>query len=118
MSLNGIGGPRDHVEAMRLFRKAADAGHVGSMFAVGAMLGGGHDIAEDRAAARTWYRKAAEKGHAHAQLMLGRFLARGLGGDADPKEARLWLERALAAGVKEANTDLEQLSPAPVAALS
>jgi TPR repeat protein len=83
------------------------------MFAVGAMYGGGHDVPEDRPAARRWYRLAAEKGHAHAQLMLGRFLARGLGGDPDPKEAKLWLDRALAAGIAEANTDLESLAAEP-----
>ena len=79
MSLNGTGGARDHAESMRLFRKAAESGHIGAMFAVGAMFGGGHDVPEDRPEARRWYRMAAEKGHGHAQMMLGRFLARGAG---------------------------------------
>jgi len=109
MSLNGTGGARDHAESMRLFRKAAESGHIGAMFAVGAMLGGGHDVPEDRAEARRWYRMAGEKGHGHAQMMLGRFLARGLGGARDPIEARTWLQRAIASGIREARVDLDQL---------
>jgi len=44
-------------------------------------------------------------------MMLGRFLARGLGGQSDPREARIWLERALAAGIAEAQVDLDALAP-------
>jgi TPR repeat protein len=83
------------------------------MFAVGAMLGGGHDLAEDRAEARRWYKMAAEKGHSHAQMMLGRFLARGLGGPVETKEARQWLQRAQASGAAEAGQDLDRLPPEP-----
>ena len=63
MSLNGVGGTRDHAEALVLFRRAADRGHVGAMFAVGAMLGGGHEVPEDRrsrpGAGTGWRRIAA-----------------------------------------------------------
>jgi TPR repeat protein len=98
---------------LRLFRKAAESGHVGAMFAVGAMLGGGHEVPEDRAAARNWYRMAAEKGHGHAQMMLGRFLSRGLGGEVDTLEGRIWLQRAVASGLNEAARDLDQLDAEP-----
>ena len=82
---------------------------MGAMFGVGAMLGGGHDVPEDRVDARRWYRMAAEKGHLHAQMMLGRFLARALGGEQDFREAKIWLERARAAGLEEASYDLDRV---------
>src|ERR1019366_4274305 len=44
MMLNGRGGAKDHAGALALFEKAAGRGHVGAMFAVGAMKGGGHEV--------------------------------------------------------------------------
>ena len=100
----------------RLFQRAADADHVGAMFAIGALYGGGHDIPWDRPQAQRWFRMAAERGHAHAQLMLGRYLARGLAGETNLGEARVWLERAAAQGMEEAQRDLRRsLRAAPAA---
>ncbi|MGH7076994.1 MAG: tetratricopeptide repeat protein, partial [Acetobacteraceae bacterium] len=111
MFVTGQGGPRDHKEALRLYRKAARRGHVGAMFAVGALLGGGHDIAPDRNRAARWYRAAAERGHGQAQLMLGRYFLNGTAGVRDPAEARSWLERAAAQGLAEASSFLAELPP-------
>jgi hypothetical protein len=87
------------------------------MFAVGAMLGGGHDVPWDRPAAQNWFRQAAERGHAYAQLMLGRYLARGLNGEGNIEEARFWFTKALGQGLAEAEGDLAALphpeQPAP-----
>jgi TPR repeat protein len=80
------------------------------MFAVGAMLGGGHEVPENREEAQSWYRRAAEKGHAHAQLMLGRFLMRGLAGERNDSEAREWLEKAKLQGMGEADAELQRLA--------
>ncbi|HEY2132619.1 MAG TPA: hypothetical protein VGH36_06555, partial [Acetobacteraceae bacterium] len=95
--------------ALLLFQRAANHGHVGAMFALGALYGGGHDVPWDRPAAQRWFRAAAERGHGHAQMMLGRYLARNVAGVHDPVEARLWLERALAQGLQEAQADLAAL---------
>ncbi|MGH7191821.1 MAG: tetratricopeptide repeat protein, partial [Acetobacteraceae bacterium] len=92
-------------------QKAARRGHVGAMFAVGALLGGGHDIAPDRNRAARWYRAAAERGHGQAQLMLGRYFLNGTAGVRDPAEARSWLERAAAQGLAEASSFLAELPP-------
>ena len=115
MMVNGRGGPRDHTAALALFAKAAEQGHVGGMFALGAMHGGGHDVVQNRPLAEHWFRRAAERGHPHAQLMLGRYLARGLAGTLDPAEARRWLERAQAQGLAEAGSDLARLHAPPPA---
>ena len=81
MMVNGRGGPRDHDAALVLFEKAAEEGHVGAMFALGALHGGGHDVRMDRPAAQRWFRAAAERGHGQAQMMLGRYSPAGLAGD-------------------------------------
>jgi TPR repeat protein len=96
---------------LALFEKAAARGHVGAMFAMGAMHGGGHEVPTDRAAAQHWFHEAAERGHAYAQMMLGRYLARGLAGERDFDRARVWSERALAQGLQEARADLATLPP-------
>jgi len=111
--LNARGGPKDHAGALALFEKAAGRGHVGAMFACGAMWGGGHDVPMDRAVAQRWFRAAAERGHAYAQMMLGRYLARGLAGECDPEQARQWLERAVGQGLAEARADLAGLPLPP-----
>jgi len=110
--LTGRGGPKDHPGALVLFQKAAGRGHVGAMFAMGAMHGGGHEVPTDRPSAQHWFRAAAERGHAYAQMMLGRYLVRGLAGERDFDQARVWLERALAQGLQEARSDLAALPPA------
>ena len=83
------------------------------MFAVGAMLGGGHEVPWDRVAAQRWFRAAAERGHPYAQMMLGRYLARNLAGEQNIVEARRWSERAVAQGLQDAKADLAALPPRP-----
>jgi hypothetical protein len=109
MMVSGRGGPKDHPSALVLFEKAAGRGHVGAMFAMGAMYGGGHDVPMDRVVAQRWFTAAAERGHAYAQMMLGRYLARGLAGERDLDRARTWTERAIAQGLQEARADLSAL---------
>jgi TPR repeat protein len=99
--------------ALKLIAKAAAGKHSDAMVALGALLGGGHQIEADRKMAQRWFRKAAELGHGPAQMMLGRYLAAGAAGEIDPREARQWLERVVAQGITEAQTDLSALSNAP-----
>jgi len=73
------------------------------------MLGGGHDVPEQREEAFAWFMRAAVKKHPHAQLMVGRYLAYGVAGRTDIAEARIWLRRARAQGVTEADQDLNGL---------
>jgi TPR repeat protein len=108
--VNGRGGPRDHFEAARQFARAAELGHGGAMFGLGALYGGGHDVPMDRAAAFRWFRQAAERSHPQAQLMLGRYLRLGLAGPPDLDGARLWFKRALDSGLSEAATELANLN--------
>ena len=113
MHVNGLGGPRDHRAALEWFQRAANQGHVGAMFALGALYGGGHQVMWDRSKAQRWFKAAAERGHPQAMMVLGRYLARGLGGESDKAQARVWFERALAAGIKDAETELAELPTPP-----
>jgi len=96
-----------------LFEKAAGKGHVGAMYALGMLSGGGHDVPTDPAVAQYWFRAAAGRGHAEAQKMLGRYLARGLAGERDLEAARLWLGRAAAQGLADAELDLASIRSVP-----
>jgi TPR repeat protein len=102
MMVNGRGGAADRTTAMALFEKAAGKGHVGAMFALGALT----DQASNRALSQRWLRAAAERGHGKAQQMLGRYLAQGLAGVCDPEEARAWFAKAAAQGITDAEYDL------------
>jgi len=77
------------------------------------MLGGGHEVPENRAEAFDWFMRAATKKHPHAQLMVGRYLAYGVAGRKDSAEALVWLKRARAQGVLEADHDIEPLETRP-----
>jgi TPR repeat protein len=107
MMLNGRGGSRDKAVARELFAQAAAQGSGAAMFALGVLAEGDRD---GRAVAQDWFRRAAEGGHPYGQLMLGRYLARGLAGSADPLEAEHWLTRAKAAGLADAQLELDRLA--------
>ena len=55
MLVDGRAGQRDHALALEMFGRAAASGHVGAMFSLGAINGGGHDVAENRTLARQWF---------------------------------------------------------------
>ncbi|QDH15224.1 hypothetical protein E3E11_04440 [Oecophyllibacter saccharovorans] len=78
--------PPDHEKAVLLYRPAAERDDPEALFALGALFGGGHEVAEDRQKAEGYFRRAAELGHALAQLMLGRYLLKGLGSRQDRAE--------------------------------
>jgi TPR repeat protein len=90
--------PRRRDIAELAYRKAADAGHVDSMLAVGSLVEDRGDSNE----ARVWYRKAAAAGNLEAIRRLGRLV--------EPEEARVWYRKAAAAGDVEAMRRLGDLA--------
>ena len=68
MMVTGRGGVPDRATAVALFEKAAGKGHVGAMFALGALNDRG-DPAK-RAFSQRWLRAAAERGHSKARELL------------------------------------------------
>ncbi|MCG3771701.1 MAG: Secretory immunoglobulin A-binding protein EsiB [Nitrosomonadaceae bacterium] len=67
----GHGIPQDHVEAVRLYLKAADQGHAPAQYTLGNMYDDGLGVTQDKPQMLHWYRKAADQGHVIAQYELG-----------------------------------------------
>ena len=69
---NGSNGKKkNHAEAMKWYRKAAEKGNANALFRMGYMYENGKSVKKDYAEAMKWYRKAAEKGHAEAIFCIG-----------------------------------------------
>lgn len=68
MVANGQGGlPEDHVKALDLYRKAAEAGHPEAQVELAGMIEAGVGVDEDPDEAAKWYEKSAQNGCAEAQ---------------------------------------------------
>ncbi|MGE5707709.1 MAG: UvrD-helicase domain-containing protein, partial [Bacteroidota bacterium] len=91
-------------EATRWYQRAAEAGHVPAMHALGEIHYYGEAGKEDPEAAAHWYRAAAERGHAPSQYSLGFMLSHGL--PRDPAAAVHWLRLAAEQGHREAQHEL------------
>ena len=106
--LAGHGVPADPVQAVRLYRRAAELGNERAMFSLGVCFeqGIGIDGWADEAAdggemnktaaewAVEWYRKSAVAGYAPAQNNLGGCYEAGFGVAHDPVQAVNWYTRA------------------------
>jgi TPR repeat protein len=83
---NGYGVPKNELEALGWFRRAADRGYVIAQNALGSIF----QLSKRYAEAATWYRKAADQGHTQAQISLGLLYEGGLGMPQDYVEALKW----------------------------
>ena len=88
----------DDEQAVRWYRKAADAGDANGMYNHGVMYANGRGVAKDEAQAVHWYRKAADAGHANGMFNLGIMYANGQGVVKDEAEAVRWYRKAADAG--------------------
>jgi len=69
---NGQGVSRDHVAAVKWYRKAAEHGNAQGQFNLGRMYERGRGVGKNVAEAVKWYRKAAEQGNLGAKESLAR----------------------------------------------
>eukprot|EP00729_Bicosta_minor_P032625 gene32625-biopygen27452 len=104
---NGSGAEQEHVEAVKWYRKAAEAGHAKAQCSLGCMYHDGEGVEQDHVEAVKWYRKAAEAGDAVAQCLLGAMYFNGKDGEQDFSKAVRWLQLAAAQGFKDALTALD-----------
>jgi hypothetical protein len=95
---NGTGVAQDIVEAARLYRLAAEGGHMLSQYNIGSCYDNGFGVAQDAAEAVRWYRLAADRGYMHAQNNIGYCYANGTGVAEDALEAVRWYRLAAAQG--------------------
>ena len=107
----GDGVEKDLEQAVRYFRKAADAGHAPAQFVMAACFHTGYGVEADPALAVEWYRKAAEQGHAEAQFNLGACYASGYGVKKDPDRAIDWYRNAAAQDNEDAKAALREIAP-------
>jgi len=78
---------RNHKEAVRWYRKAAEKGHADAQCELAQCYIIAAGVNEDKNEAIRWYRTAAEQGYAKAQLKLGDCYKFGYGVGKDEKEA-------------------------------
>ncbi len=84
---NGWGVPADEIEALRLYRLAAEAGDEKAALKVGNAHYTGKLAEKDYGQAMKWFQKAADKGSYLAQYNLGLLYEEGLGTKKDPVKA-------------------------------
>ena len=92
--LEGFGVKKDHNEALRLYRLAAEQGYAKAQVCLGIIYSGwnnyfGSKIIDYKESMK-WYRLAAHQGHEGAQYVIGWMYANGQGIDQDYKEAVKW----------------------------
>jgi TPR repeat protein len=105
----GFGVPKDYVEAVNLFLRAAEQGHADAQFNLGVMNAEGLGVQVDFALAMKWFRKAAEQGAFAAQSNLGFMYANGDGVEKDITEAYAWLNLAGSKGDETSRKNLGTL---------
>jgi hypothetical protein len=94
----GLGVAKDEAEAVRWYRRAAEAGNTDAMTNLGFMYRDGRGIAKDEVEAVRWYRRAAEAGNTNAMTNLGFMYSEGRGVSRNMQNAAVWVFKALRAG--------------------
>ncbi len=103
---NGKGVPRDYVQAVEWYRKAAEQGFTTAQFNLASMYQSGQGVPKDLGQAVVWYRKAAAQGYANAQSNLGFMYQNGLGVEKDSGQAVAWYSKAAEQGLATAQINL------------
>src|ERR1017187_10160622 len=67
-----LGVAKDHAEAVKWYRKAAEQNFAQAQFSLGFRYAKGEGVSKDYEEAVKWWRKAAEQNHAKAQAHLDR----------------------------------------------
>jgi hypothetical protein len=108
--------PRNHTEAAKLFRFAAERGHIHAQACLAECYFEGNGVPQDYSKAVEWYQKAAVQGNPEAQANLSRAQANlglaylyGKGVSKDKSEAYKWFKSAAEQGDKEVTEKLTSL---------
>ncbi len=98
--------PEKLAEATALLAQAADLGHAGAQYLLGAHYQDGRGVPQSFPKAEKLYRQAAENGHADACGALGSLYQTGLEIDQDPAEAFKWYKKGAELGSAESEFGL------------
>ena len=102
----GLGIPKNTVEALKWYRKAAERGHPDAQLDLGVMYANGEGTTENSAEALKWLRRAAKQGSAMAQFSLGLMYAYGDGVKENDTQAVKWYALAKKQGYEMASRNL------------
>ena len=102
----GKGVPKDHSEAARWYRMAAEQGNVAAQYDLGVMYSHGQGVPEDQNEAAHWFKIAVDQGHTEAKFELSDMYENGRGVPKDHIEA-LRLYRLASAEQGSASDQLE-----------
>ncbi|WP_221933257.1 SEL1-like repeat protein [Legionella israelensis] len=102
----GLGLPKNHEEAVRWYRIAAEQGNAFAQNHLGLVYDHGIGVKQDTKEAVRWYKMAAKQGNAAAQNDLGYSYEYGIGVDKNEKEAVRWYRMAAAQGNADAQNNL------------
>jgi len=91
---------------LKLYRNAAEKGHVLAMVEVGNMYNSGIGVRTNYTKALAWYLKAAELGDSFAQFNVGVAYSIGKGAQTDLVKAFLWFQKAAEQGDKKAQLNM------------
>lgn len=105
--------PKNDVEVVKLYRKAAERGDASAQDSLGYMYAEGRGVPKDDAEAVKWFRKAAEQGNANGQANLGEMYQEGRGVPRDDAEAIKWYRKAAAQGDTSAIDQLKKRGIVP-----
>ncbi len=105
----GLGVPRDDVQAAQWYRRGAELGDVNAMFAFGVMLAEGGALKKDSAGAAKMFEQAALKGHVAANYNLALQFLSGDGKPENPRRAFAHMQYAAENGLPNAQYDLATL---------
>ena len=108
---NGLGGPKDPIEALLWYQRAAQQGHPKALYNAGRLHAQGIGVPRNYARARAYFERAAKHGIPQAQFNLAALYERGLGVERDEVEAFRWYSLALAGGETHAGKALDRLIP-------
>ncbi len=104
--VDGAGVVKSDAEAIKWFRKAAEAGHAPAQNSLGFYYQKGLGLPKNEEEGVRWYRKAAAQDWATAQHNLGYSYQYGLGVKKDLKEAVQWYQKAADQDNARAQTNL------------
>ena len=105
----GLGVPRDDVQAAQWYRKGAELGDYNAMFAFGVLLADGGAIKKDMAGAAQMFEKAAAQGHVTANYNLALLFLSGEGKPQNLQRGAAHMRYAAEQGLVQAQYDLATL---------
>lgn len=102
----GRGVPKNYIEAVDWYKRAAMHGNAAAQFNLGVMFDQGRGVQRDYNQAIDWFRKSAIQGYSPAQYNLGVMYDRGRGVLQDNKQAIEWFKKAAMQGNAAAQFNL------------